>query len=223
MKKLSLILLALLIAAPVLAVDYYQGPPPGTWDRGEPGSTFQHWTFEEPIPEGPPMIFDNPFGLPFFELVGAFEFGEWECPPEMDPRGFVTGWHCIDPDGGTILLHIPNTEFTNGAKTIFMQITSSKVPSDVEVEGHGSNPGGYTSGNWPTGLPHIQWGSPAPYGGSWYTYNYGRVIVPNPQAETITINVPYCTVIDQIVVDTICTGTVAADTNTMDEIKALYR
>ncbi len=40
MKKMTLIALALLIAVPAFAVDFYQGPPPGSWQRGEPGTTF---------------------------------------------------------------------------------------------------------------------------------------------------------------------------------------
>ncbi len=223
MKKLSIILIALLLAAPVLAVDYYQGPPPGTWVRGESGSTFQHWTFDTPAPDGPPTVMMNPYGLPGFDLVGNFEYGEWECPLEMDPSGFVHGWHCIEPDGGAIVLRIPNTEFTDGEKRIFIQITSSKAPLDIHAEGFGNNPSGYNTSMWPTGLPDIQWGDPAPFGGHWYTYTMGLLITPNPQEEIITIHVPYCTVVDQIVVDTICTGTVPVEHDTFDGIKALFR
>ena len=223
MKKLITLVLALFIAVPAFAVDYWGGPPEGAWQRGEPGSTFEHYTFDEPLLAGPCPIFENPFGEPFFELMGAFEPGQWDCPPELDPRGFVNGVHCINPDGGTIVLTIPNTDFIDGEKKIFIQITSSKGPSDVAVSGFGENPDGYTSEIWPTGLPQIQWPAPAPYGGVWYTYNYGFIIRPNPQLETITITVPYCTVIDQIVVDTICTGTVAAERSSLDGVKALYR
>lgn len=222
MKKLILIALALLIAVPAFAVDYWQGPPPGSWDRGGPNTTFQHWTFDTPEPGGEPTVFDNPYGLPVFDLIGDFEYGEWECPPEMNPDGMVRGWHCVTPGGGDIVLAIPNTGFEDGEKFIFIQMTSSKF-GDVEVAGFGNNQGGYSSDFWTTGLPHIQWPGPAPFGGAWYTYNYGRVIRPNPQLETITIHVPYCTVIDQIVVDTICTGTVPVERSTFDGVKALYR
>ncbi len=223
MKKLTLILLALLIATPVLAIDYWGGPPPGTWNRGEAGTTFEHYTFETPTPGGPADVFDNPFGVPGFELLGGFEYGQWECPPDMNPDGVVTGWHCIEPNGGAIELRIPNTEMIDGEKYIFIQLTSSKAPNGVDVQGFGSSSNGYSVDPWPTGRPHIQWPSPAPFGGAWYTYNFGFVIRPNPQMETITIHVPYCTVIDQIVVDTICTGTVANEVQTLDSIKALFR
>jgi hypothetical protein len=223
MKKLLTIALALLICSPVFAVDYWGGPPEGSWNRGEPGSTFEHYTFDEPIPGGPCPFFDNPFGEPMFDLMGMWEYGQWECPPELDERGFVNGFHCISPEGGSIILTIPNTDAVDGEKKIFIQITSSKGPSDVSVNGMGENPDGYTTEIWPTGRPQIQWPQPAPYGGVWYTYNYGFIIRPNPQMETITITVPYCTVVDQIVVDTICTGTVAAEQSSLDSVKALYR
>ena len=87
----------------------------------------------------------------------------------------------------------------------FIQITSSKGPSDVSVVGSGPATS-YTSGTFSTGRPDIQWPAPGPYPGSgpWYTYNYGLTIEPNPTSETVTITVPECAVIDQIVVDTIC-------------------
>ena len=225
MKKLTLTVAILLtFALSALAVDYWGGPPPGTWNRGDHQTTYQHWTFEDPGLVGPPNDVFNPYGEPMLDFEGMFEWGQYECPPELDPDGVVEGWHCIEPEGGRIILTIPNTEALDGAKLIFMQITSSKAPSNVSATGHGSNPGGYTSSTWPTGLAQIQWPStpPAPYGGAWYTYNYGLKIEPNPQSETITIEVPYCTVIDQIVVDTICTGTIANDDATWGEVKALF-
>ncbi len=222
MKKLTLILLALLIATPVLAVDYWGGPPQGTWERGEPGSTFQHYTFDTPVLSGPADDFQNPFGIPTFGFDGEFEYGQWECPIDMNPEGFVDGWHCINPDFGTIYLRIPNTEMVDGEKYIFIQMTSSKAPIDIQIDSFGYVPE-YTCEPWPTGLPHIQWPDPAPYGGAWYTYNFGFVIRPNPQEEIIRIQVPFCTVIDQIVVDTICTGTVANEQRTLDQVKALFR
>lgn len=225
MKKLILITLICFVALPVFAVDYWGGPPPGTWNRGDSGSTYEHWLFNDPIPFGIPDIFDNPFGEPGFELIGGFEYGEYEVPIEIDPSGFIHGWHCIEEDGGAIVLTIPNSEFENGEKKIFLQITSSKGPGDITVVGFGNNPGGYTPGTWSPGLPQIQWPDtpPAPYGGQWYTYNYGLSLTPNPQSEIITIPVSYCTVIDQIVVDTHCSGTVPVVHSTLDQLKALYR
>jgi hypothetical protein len=131
LKTLS-ILLTLVLAVSAFAIDVWEGPPPGTWQRGMPGTTFEHWTFSDPT-NPYPEIADNPYGVPMVEFVGAFEWGQWECPPELDPDGMVDGHHCIEPGGGTIILTIPNTEAIDGAKWIFMQITSSKAPTAVSA------------------------------------------------------------------------------------------
>lgn len=223
--RLLTTLLALLLAAPALAVDVWGGPPPDAWPRFAPDTTFQHWDFAQPLLPLPD-VWDNPYGEPWLEFLPptGWEYSDaWECPPELDPGQFVDGWHCFEPDGGQVVITIPNTDNPDGAKYIFMQITSSKAPSDVGVSGTGSEPGGYTPGTWSTGRPQIQWPGPAPFGGVWYTYNYGLKIEPNPQAETIVIEVPYCTVIDQIVIDTYCTNVVAYEKSTWGDVKRLFR
>lgn len=203
MKK-ALILLAVVafIAAPAMAKDL--GPLEG-WDRSAPNSTFQHWDFSMPdMPSYPEDVW-NPNGEVVAEFTsGDWEWGEWECPPELDPSGFVTGWHCNSEGGGKITLMIPNDPTNREEKRMFIQITSTKVPSDITPVGHDAAGGSYTSGTFPTGRPHSGYPDPAPHGGNWYVYNYGRTIQPNPEWEELVIEVPYCTVIDQIVVDTEC-------------------
>ncbi len=213
MKKIAFMLVVLALCAPGLAKDY--GPLDG-WDRAamQPNYTFQHWEFDSP-PMGPivePENLWNPNGPPptiMFE--GMWEWSDnWECPPGLEDgqgTGTLNGWHANDEVGGfsTLLITIPNTPDANPIKEIFLQITSSKGPSTpygggdpVTVGGNGPNPSGYTSGTFSTGRPHYGEGN------NWYTYNYGLTIMPNPESEVISITVPYCTVIDQIVVDTRC-------------------
>jgi len=206
-KSLYLGAIVLLCFAPLaMAVDYWGGPPPETWNRHDPGSTFQHWHFATGMECSTPELFDNPHGCPIAEIddLTGWEYGDWEAPPEMGGP-IVSGWHAIAAGGGSITLTIPNTPDPNAIKYLFIQLTSSKAPSDVSVAGSGPATS-YTSGTFPTGRSQIQWPAPGPYPGSgpWYTYNYGLTIEPNPTSETITITVPECTVIDQIVVDTIC-------------------
>lgn len=228
MRKWTMMLVAaalLLTVSPLAAKDVWMGPPDGWWMRGDQGTTWAHWDFQTMDTVSYPIDGLIPFESPTAELVGDWEWSDgWECPPELDDSGFVDGWHCYGPDGGTIVLHLPNFPDPNQIKMIFIQITSSKAPSDVNVVGNGSDPGGYVSGTWSTGVPHIQYPGPAPYGGVWYTYNYGLYIEPNPESEDIIIDVPYCTVVDQIVVDTICTDTtIPAAPGTWSGVKALFR
>jgi hypothetical protein len=225
MRRILSILSALvLIAAPALAVDYWHGPPAGTWVRGDQGTTFEHWDFSQ-AGTMEPDVSNNPYGLPTAQLLppSSWEWSAgWVCPPELNPTGFVNGWNCVNADGGTVSLTIPNTPIAAGTKYIFLQVTSSKVPTSVTVTGSGPA-GPYTSGTWQTNLTQIQWPYGAPFGGRWYTYNYGLKVSPNPTSEVIQIQVPFNTVVDQIVVDTICsTAPVVAEPQTWSGIKALF-
>jgi hypothetical protein len=213
-------LLVLVLASAAGAVDVWGGPPPDTWSRGQDGSTFQHWMFDT-IDQLLPEVWDNPYGDPLAELSeGPWTYGAWECPEDIDPSGMCQGYHIENPGGGSVGLSIPNSPDPEGVKWIFVQVTSSKAPSSVTA----TTSGGHTSGTWPTGLPQIQHPGPAPFGGSWYTYNYGLYIQPNPADEFIVITVPYCTVIDQIVVDTICTKEpIPIVDGTWGRVKTLYR
>ncbi len=49
------------------AIDYWEGPPEGTWNRGDPGSTVQHWDFNDPMNYFPDN-FVNSYGDPFAEF-----------------------------------------------------------------------------------------------------------------------------------------------------------
>ena len=209
MRKLAYLFVAVCVSvSPALAVDYWGGPPEGEWTRGEPGSTWQNWHLCVPNTPDNPDEGNNPYAIdtpPLFEPVeGEWEWrNDWEGPEELGGFG-IDGWHCISAAGGRVAVTIANRPEPNEIKKIFIQLTSSKGPSGVTVAGNGPD-GPYAPGIFPTGKPHIQWPGPAPFGGSWYTYNYGLTLQPNPESETIFIDVVECTVIDQIVVDTICT------------------
>ena len=171
----------------------------GTRDRGDPGSTYQHWQFTN-VTSNTPETNNNPYGDPSFEFE---EPGNWGWNPAMPgPDGpNVSAWTLQTESGtGTIILHVPNKPDPNEIKYIFLQMTSTKAPSPGGVTPVGGGSGGpYTAGTWNTGVP--QWQEP----NGWYTYNWGLTIEPNPEYEDIVITVPFGTSIDQIVVDTICT------------------
>lgn len=203
--SIALCVVALCGAGIAQAVDVWGGPPDDTWNRGDEGSTYQHWDFNtSDLPSVPEML-DNPYGTPVAELTSDWEYGEqWPAPEDIDPDGTVDGWHSINPDGSFMRLIIPNNPVENEVKYIFLQITVSK---GVQVSAEGINLDGTvgTTAIWDTGRPQIQHPGPAPFDGSWYTYNFGFEIRPNPAYEIIDIYVPFCGVVDQIVVDTICT------------------
>ena len=205
------------------ALDYWGGPPADMWARGDSGSTYQMWDFDNELSQTP-EDFDNPYGVPFYNFEFNWEWGLWTCPEDLYSGSTTscTGWHFDDqPYDGTISLGIYNTDDPNGIKWFFIQITSTKMPSSVSVAGpfHSG-----TSGVWSTGRGPIQHAGPAPFGGVWYTYNYGLYLIPNPLYEYVDIRVPECTVIDQIVVDTICTQSLSSvEASGWGAIKTLLR
>jgi hypothetical protein len=199
---------ALLLIGSSVALGKDLGPLDG-WQRYTDNTTFAHWNLHDAGSPFPDELW-NPNGEPWMEFTeGLWEWSDgWPCPPDLEDgpgTGTCDGWHCTSPGGGKITLTIPNDPNQREMKRIFLQLTSTKSPSGVTTTGSGSAPGGYTSGTFPTGRPQGQVPGPVPpFGGSWYVYNYGLTIQPNPESETITIEVPECTVVDQIVVDTEC-------------------
>jgi hypothetical protein len=221
-KLLPFVLIAVMAiyGASANAIDYWGGPPTGAWDRGGNGTTFEHWDYS--TADLFPATFDNLYGLPVMGQPdpGDWEYGSWVCPPELDPSGVVSGWHCLSLEGGTLTFTIPNTPIADGTKWIFLQITCTEMPQQASVAATGMT----GSGSWDTLLPMIAWPGSAPYGGSWYTYNFGLFVRPNPTSETITIEVPFNTVIDQVVMDTLCSpGPIQAEDGRWGDFKLRFK
>ena len=210
----GLIAATLLMSAPV-AFGFDGGPLPG-WDRLADNTVFADWEFSSSGTTAWPdaAILPNGINEPYITIEGEpndWDYAtDWPCPNDLEDTpgsGTTSGWHCDDPNGGKITVTVDNIDNQNEMKRIFLQVTSTKAPSGVTPTGSGSaGAGGYTSGTFDPNRPHSQHPGPVPpTGGTWYTYNYGLTIQPNPDSETITIEVPFCTVIEQIVVDTECT------------------
>ena len=195
----AVILLALMSSS-ALADDVWGGPPEGQWVRGDPGSTWQHWNFSDPTSSEPDEG-QNEYGDP----VSLFDESMWTWVSGLDPLNPpgdpVDGFHFDGQEGsiGTMIFQVPNQPKLNEIKKIFVQVTSSKGPSGITALGFDSVGGGYTSGVFNTGRPLIQ------HINGWYTYNYGLTIEPNPEWEDIAIEFPFDTIVDQVVIDTICT------------------
>lgn len=206
-KKLTLLsVLLLLCVSPTFAIDVV-GPTglPG-WNRGDDGSTYQKFDMSTPNanPQGAD-IDQNPFGAPEIERIG-----QWEWAPDVDGPGggTVDAWHCMgDGTGegsiGTLKLMIPNDPADRPLKKLVLQITTTSEPTSIQVDGFGPlSP--YSVQEFDPGVADVQ--HPGSYQGQpWYTYVYGYEIEPNPHNEEIWIDFEYCSWIDQIDVDTICT------------------
>ena len=179
----ALLCAAFVLAPQAWAEDVFQPP----WDRATyPTATYQAWEFTEGWNPAEPEVSDNPYGLSLAWIVG----GEYGTQEGLEP-GDLTTWHIADPAGGTVTIHVFNDPNAGVVKEVLVQLTSSKAP-DPEI---GSNPPGSVT----SPSPHHKWGDT-----NWYTYNFFFTIPGNPAEETLTFKFPFCTVIDEIVVDTRC-------------------
>jgi hypothetical protein len=224
--RISGLLIAVIIVlcyTSAFSVDYWGAPPDNTWTRGDAGTAFSHHTFYNSNPVMEPEFVDNPFGTVVHSVDGGYWSDTWECPTEMEPGGTVDGFHFDGPCGGSITIEFTNSELDDGAKYIYIQLTSSRPPTSVEVSAEGGSPTGYTYEIWQTGRPHIHWPGSAPFDGNWCTYSFGFLVQPNPQKELITLHFHHCTVVDQIVIDTFCTTAIATEPSTWGSIRRLFR
>lgn len=163
-------------------------PPP--W-RGQPGSTFQHWTFGPNAPSGAPDGgLNNPNGVPtmtpsdggvFYEPVSAARTGVWGV------------------NSGGLNFRIPNDDDPDAIlKYIWIQVTWLG-PALPEIVGASSTQQPFTL----LGPPTVQ---PLPDG--WNHSTWVFTIKECPPFEIFRIFNPIPTgttlLIDQVVVDTIC-------------------
>lgn len=195
MKKLLLIAAAVALLTPA-ALAHDLNPPP--W-RGDPGSTFQHWTFDAPPPNPAqiaPEIEGNPFGDPVI-------YDEYDTSSEWLPgEGAHEGLYHFYWD---FYIDLPNDPTPRPAKDIVIQFTyyydgttgwdnGRPVPSVYWPEAPHTNSVAVVQ-EYP--LPEANW---------WYS-EWAIHIEPNPDFESIYVvaDDDYSELIfDQIVVDTRC-------------------
>jgi hypothetical protein len=194
-KALFAVVPLVAVLLPVLqaaAEDVYDPP----WDSTYPTNTYQVWEFLDPTGNPAyPEIDENPYGEPWLVFEGTdqgLDGVEWVEEPGPREGETTTGWHIADPAGGKITITVFNDPKPGIFKEVFIQLTSTKTPPPGGVTG--SPPGTTTSP-----FPHTQW--PVD---NWYTYNYLMTIPDNPAVETITIELPYSTIVGEIVVSTRC-------------------
>ena len=193
MRKLVALAIVALLAPAVLADDI--NPP--EW-RGDPGSTFQHWTFStapESLYEIPADIDQNPYGDPLI-IDSNGDYGEWLDAYE----GREGVWHAY----WDFWIDLPNNPAAQEHKEILVQFTY-----------YYDDPSG-----WDNGRPMIEDVFIMPGGewsagvveeyqleGNWYYAQWRVQIDPNPSFESLYViaDDEYSELyFDQIVVDTIC-------------------
>lgn len=200
--QVGCVLIVCCFAASASADDLF--PPP--W-RGADGSTVQEWDFVDMgvydagtgsydyAPDGVDVPLFNPYGDAIAHVWPGIGQDYWDVWGDRDG---------VWPLSGTIQIDIPNSDVPNPYKEIWIQLTWAQ-----QVETSEPFPGilvdsGYTVSD-PEVMNDILLG-PTGTGtgdGQWHHTTWRFFIWDNPPFETITID--GTVMVDQIVIDTICT------------------
>lgn len=199
MKTLLVACAAACLAAPaVLADDLF--PPP--W-RGDPGTTFQHWTFDAPPLDPymiPPDFNGNPFGEPY--IVDSWGGSGYWYDQFEGRQGVEHFWW-------DFWIDLPNDPTPRDWKDILIQFTYYE--DDPVTWDHGTPV--IDDVFIPAGWYDAWMLQEFSLGGGWYYSQWYIHIEPNPDFESIHIIASDGfseLTFDQIVIDTICIPTPAS-------------
>ena len=182
MRRALIVLVAAALLTPAAFADDLNPPP---W-RGEPGTTFQHWTFDtnqNPNQDGSPWypeIDMNPYGEPWISTYYGDEnwYDVWE-----GRQGVMEPW------ASEMYINLPNSNEPLDWKIVWIQMTWWSYYSGPEFMG--SDPPGDLVGDETIDLPD-----------GWFHTTWEIWIPGNPDFETISVMTDCF--FDQIVVDTWC-------------------
>ena len=191
MTKLTALVVSISMFMPIIATAHDLIHP--AW-RGQDGTTYQEWTFDNDDNPAVPEVINNNYGDASASITVGFMGEGW-----LYDLGFSeqTGIWDIGGDGGQIVLDIANRPEPLPYKEIWVQVTYFKhisAPPTIDVPG-ADYLGGETVLIEDTGM-----------GGGWFLDQSMWRIEPNPLQEQIilTSDPSWGSVIDQVVVDTIC-------------------
>lgn len=192
MKRILFALMACaLLGTPAVAV------PSLGWDRDDPGTTYQLWTFDDDDNPAAPEIDQNPYGTATASIsttAKLWAFGWYEG--YFNRSGVWTG------DPLVIELHIDNREAPDNWKEIWLEIGHWKATTlSVVVE---PTPIATVVPILETSEPWVEPGDEE-LGYTWYKSVFAWRIYPNPDEEDIIISIGGTGgIVDYIAVDTIC-------------------
>jgi len=162
--------------------------------RGEEGTTFQIWDFTTPDLEAIPEVDQNPYGDPVAQInLGEYSEGWFD---QLEGLGDTVDYWDLG-SSGTIEIVLPNSPDPNPYKEIWVQVTYYEDITQAPVL---NIPGATYLG----GVDHYLVENVGT--GNWFLDLLKFRIEPNPTEETIILTSDglYGSLIDQIVIDTIC-------------------
>ncbi len=195
--RLTMLLLTVcFFAAPVTAAPTYITEGLMSWQRGDAGSTWQEWTFDQGADPAIADLFYNPYGTPeasFTGTDGSVVFG-WN-DMILGRQGVWTG------DPVFVELLIPNSPEANPVKTIWFEMDYRAVsmlnPTVLVGEGFEVEQIYYDSG-----LRRDEYGQVID---DWRTMVVGWTVYPNPSQEIISFALAGTGgFVDRVSVDTVC-------------------
>ena len=170
------------MAATALADDLF----PPDW-RGQPNTTFQHWTFD--YDQNP-----NNDGSPWFPEIDENPYGEPTITTAYGDEGWYDVWEgregVMNPFWSEIYINLPNVPDPNDWKIVWLQMTwwhpEFYPPSFL----------------WADPIGELRYEEHYELENGWYHSVYEVRIPGNPPFETVAFLTDQ--LFDQIVVDTIC-------------------
>jgi len=175
---------------------------------GESGSTHQEWNFETDATPIAPQVVSNTYGNPTAAVTtGPYTSGWYDSHPVFGSKqGF---WDL--GSAGTITCTVPNRPLQSESKEIWVQVTYFQDLSSRPVV---TVPGAQPIGD-PVAPVLIEQGS---VGGGWYAVLTKWKLTPSGRSEAVVVtgDAAWGSLIDRVVVDTICQGKalpIAGDAN----------
>ncbi|MGA2324064.1 MAG: PEP-CTERM sorting domain-containing protein [Sedimentisphaerales bacterium] len=168
-------------------------PPP--W-RGQDGSTFQNWQFDNDNNPAAPGIINNQYGSASATIVIGEGGAGWL--DQLSGMGTQSGYWDLGGSGGQISINIDNRPVALPYKDIWVQVTYYKDISQAPIV----DIPGATFIDGSSGILVEDTGM----GSGWFLDQSIWRIEPNPASENIilTSDAAWGSIIDQIVADTIC-------------------
>jgi hypothetical protein len=167
-------------------------PPWRGWD----GSTFQNWLFDNDNKTAAPSIINNQYGSASAAIVVGEGGSDWQ--DQLPGMGTQSGYWDLGGSGGQISINIDNRPAALPYKEIWVQVTYYKDISQAPII---DIPGATIIGG-SSEMPIEDTGM----GSGWFLDQSIWRIEPNPASENIilTSDAAWGSIIDQVVVDTIC-------------------
>jgi hypothetical protein len=161
--------------------------------RGQDGTTYQEWRFDTGANPADPEVINNTYGTATAAITVSNPAFGWR--DQLSGFGTQQGYWDLGYDG-TMVIDIDNRPDPLPYKEVWVQVTYFR---DIQEAPSVHVPGGqYISGQ--TLLVEQ-----VSTGGAWYLDQSIWLMEPNPPHEQIEIIAdPFQSVVDQVVIDTIC-------------------